>query len=231
MSRRGWSDTNFLSYAAGVVTAAPLTMACWVKTSITGTAQSPMSLNNTASILNRNEFDLRLTSGNQVSAAIGDSVGFSQSNAPGTFTANTWFHAAAVFASATSRTAYFNGAASTPNTTSRVPSGINGTSIGKQLSASPGNIPLAPAGTGDIGEAAIWNVALTDADIAALAAGLSPLLVRPDALVGYWPLLGVGSPENNLVSNVSRMTITGSLSQSEHPRVFLPKRPVIEPIG
>ena len=35
----------------------------------------------------------------------------------------------------------------------------------------------------------MWNVALTDADAAALAAGLSPLLVRPDALLVYAPLV------------------------------------------
>jgi len=36
---------------------------------------------------------------------------------------------------------------------------------------------------GDLAEAAIWNIALSDADVARLATGESPLSVRPDALV------------------------------------------------
>ncbi len=40
-------------------------------------------------------------------------------------------------------------------------------------------------------EEANWNVALTDAEVAALASGVSPLLVRPENLVRYRPLIVV----------------------------------------
>ena len=52
---------------------------------------------------------------------------------------------------------------------------------------------------GDIAELAIWNIALSDDDVFALGDPdnrVSPLLVRPDALVGYWPLVGFAAPEN-----------------------------------
>ena len=41
---------------------------------------------------------------------------------------------------------------------------------------------------GSLAEAAIWNAALSDAEVAALATGVSPLLVRPGSLVFYAPL-------------------------------------------
>ena len=79
-----------------------------------------------------------------------------------------------------------------------------------------------PAGTGDLAEAAVWNVALTDAEVAALARGIHPFLIRPDALVAYWPILGRYSPEINLKSNSATMAIQGTLSQAAHPRIFRP---------
>jgi hypothetical protein len=36
---------------------------------------------------------------------------------------------------------------------------------------------------------AIWSAALTDAEAAILALGISPLLVRPASLAAYWPMI------------------------------------------
>ena len=43
--------------------------------------------------------------------------------------------------------------------------------------------------SGLIAETAIWSAALTDAEVAALARGISPLRIRPESLVCYWPLV------------------------------------------
>ena len=37
---------------------------------------------------------------------------------------------------------------------------------------------------------ATWNVELTEAEMAVLAAGICPIYVRPESLVAYLPLLG-----------------------------------------
>jgi hypothetical protein len=42
--------------------------------------------------------------------------------------------------------------------------------------------------SGKVAEAAVWNVALTITDVAVLNAGYSPLFVKPQNLVAYWPL-------------------------------------------
>jgi hypothetical protein len=47
---------------------------------------------------------------------------------------------------------------------------------------------------GTICEVAAWNVALTAAEFAALGQKISPLLIRPTALVLYWPLIRETAP-------------------------------------
>ena len=133
--------------------------------------------------------------------------------------ANTWAHAAAVFASTTSRTAYTNGTAGTTNTTSR----DAGTSIN---TVDVGNFGGGTLLDGQVAEAAIWTVALTTAEIALLADGLSPLFVRPQSLAFYAPLFGragAGGEEEDWVGGAP-LTATGSPTVAEHPRIIYPRR-------
>lgn len=227
MARRGWSTSNFLRYAAGLITAAPLTIAAWAKTSITGSNQRIAGLWTSGSTATVNTFQLLVTSANVVDAFTGDGVGSSAALSSTTISANTWFHACAVFASATDRRAFLNGGGKGTNAVSRVPSGINRTSIGVG-DGSAAALPFAPSGTGDIAEVAMWNVALTDAEVASLANAIPPFLVRPASLVAYWPLIGVHSPEINLKSNTVVQSVQGTLSQAAHPRIFrMPRRRLI----
>lgn len=139
--------------------------------------------------------------------------------ASGTWTTNQWHHVAGVEASTTSRTAYLDGVAGTANTTSRSPSGSDRISIGKVAESAPA---ASEYFTGDIAEVGVWDVALTDAEIASLAKGVTPPNIRPANLVFYAPLVGKHSPEPDLVGGLS-LTLSGT-SASAHPRVFR-KRP------
>lgn len=139
-----------------------------------------------------------------------------------------WYHVAATFASATSRYAWLDGTPTTQGTTSRVPSGINQITIGCEQHSSG---TLALPWHGEIAEVAIWDAALEDSpgatpgvssEIASLAKGVSPLLVRPQSLVYYWPIVGKYSPEIDMIS-AGGMTVTGTATAA-HPRVFMPKR-------
>jgi hypothetical protein len=221
MARRGWSSTNFLRYSGGVATATPVTLCAWAKTSVTGTQQRLLGLFNSASGAGLNQFSLAVSTGNAVRAQTGDGASSNAADSSTTISANTWFHACGVFASPTDRRAFLNGAGKGTETTSRTPSGINRTAAGLQDNTAASQ-PWAPAGTGDIAEAAAWNIALSDTDVAALATGVSPLLIHPEALVGYWPIIGNNSPENNLLSNTSTLSVQGSLSASAHPSVIQP---------
>jgi len=70
--------------------------------------------------------------------------------------------------------------------------------------------------TGTIAEPAIWNVALTDAEIASLAAGFTPDQIRPQSLQFYAPLV------RNLIDVRGGRTITnvGSATVATHPRIY-----------
>jgi hypothetical protein len=63
-------------------------------------------------------------------------------------------------------------------------------------------------------------VALSASDVAILAAGVCPLLVRPEALLAYWPLWGIYSPETDLVGGFG-MTVTGT-SVIDQPATIQP---------
>jgi hypothetical protein len=64
---------------------------------------------------------------------------------------------------------------------------------------------------GNIGETAIWNIQLTDAEILALSKGARPKDIRPANLVAYWPLGGMGSTtEPDLSGNANNLTVTGT---------------------
>ena len=71
---------------------------------------------------------------------------------------------------------------------------------------------------GDIAEVAIWNVALTGAEMAALAAGAPPGTVSPSALVFYAPIYGTQSPEKDLIS-ANNLTVTGATASSAYPPI------------
>lgn len=75
------------------------------------------------------------------------------------------------------------------------------------------------AWNGMLAEFAIWNAILTAQEFAVLAKGASPLMVRPQALVLYYPLLG---PIQDLIGS-GTITPSGTAVQP-HPRAYYPSR-------
>lgn len=85
-----------------------------------------------------------------------------------------------------------------------------------------GRSDVVTAGTGfpgRIAEVAVWNLALTDDELRALAKGASPLMFQKANLMGYWPIFGHASPEPDLSGNNNHMTVTGSVPQGDHAPV------------
>lgn len=73
---------------------------------------------------------------------------------------------------------------------------------------------------GRLAEFAVWDAILTPAEMAALGQGVSPLLIRPQSLVSYVPLLGGQSPEPDW-KIAGGATVSGATAAT-HPRVFKP---------
>ncbi|KKK59939.1 hypothetical protein LCGC14_3029330, partial [marine sediment metagenome] len=69
-----------------------------------------------------------------------------------------------------------------------------------------------------IAEVAIWNVALSNAEVALLAKGFSPLLIKPESLVSYWPL--VRDDDNDWIGGFD-LTAFNTPTVSDHPPVIM----------
>lgn len=75
---------------------------------------------------------------------------------------------------------------------------------------------------GLVADAAVWRTALTAAEVASLAAGASPLTVRPQSLVFYAPLVGESATtEVNLIGPALSLSNSPARATS-HPRIFNP---------
>lgn len=211
------ASSQSLSRTGAALSAVPLSMACWFRPSAVGgvTNQHLMSLTDGEG----GALDFFLLRSNAAGGAIAASAATGgvgdASTTVATPSDGVWAHCGAVFASATSRTAYLNGVAATTNTTNVTPVGVNATEIGV----------LSGLGfaSGDIGEAAIWRVALSDFDMYRLTQGISPLKVQPAYLVAYWPI-GQGSPEPDRWQGNHPLVVTNAppISASLPPMVSLP---------
>lgn len=145
-----------------------------------------------------------VVSGSEASAAT--STGFS---------AGTWHHACGTFSSGNNRTAYIDGgSAVTDAIDPGAPAGIDTVNIGCRSSVE------GAAMNGLIAEVGIWDAVLTAAEVASLARGCSPLLIRPSLLLFYAPLA------RDLVVRKGGHTLTnnGSATVANHPRILYPHR-------
>ena len=134
----------------------------------------------------------------------------------------TWFHVAGVF-EYDNRILYVNGASEATNTanTSLDMSGADNFYIGRDRTGKYWE--------GAIAEAAAYSVSLSASEVASLAAGVSPLLVNPDALIGYWPLGGAyttNDADNDLVGGHA-LTDNNSPGVEAHPPVIYPSLPIV----
>ncbi len=81
---------------------------------------------------------------------------------------------------------------------------------------------------GESSEVGFWNVKLTDAEWAALGAGVSPRLIRPDAWIEIFPML---EPSNNIIG-IMRGTVGtetgGTIAAAEHPAMIYPSAQILQ---
>lgn len=158
-------------------------------------------------------------------ARMGDDSGLNVFASKTGFSNGVWHHAAGVFTSTTSRQAFVDGVGGTIGTTSRsFPTTLDGIWMG----VLPESTFIEPA-EGRLAEVGVWNVALTDAEIASLASGVSPLMVRPQNLVGYWPLYTSGAEPDWVGENP--LTETGTVVKAAHPPLIVYPHIEADPIS
>jgi Concanavalin A-like lectin/glucanases superfamily len=206
-----WAASLNVAKAPSPITSVPLTMGVWVYMTATSVDAGPMTIGGST---DANMFDLAIPHSNLIpQAESGASSVYAQSNAAGAVVANTWFHLAGVYASATSRLIYVNGVPGTVNATSITPLTITQIIIG----ASPSN------GNRLAGNAAfpgVWSAALTGPEILSLAQGRHPRRVRPASILAALNLTGATSgTEIDLVSGTP-WNVNGTLTEVANPRIY-----------
>lgn len=194
-------DDILTNTGATPVSATPLTMACWFRCTQTTAANGLVAVGVNGS----NDYHSLLING----AAAGDPVqartnGVAASSSTG-YSVNTWHHACGVYASATDRRAFIDGGSKGTNATSATPTTPTKIFVGCRPQAANDLFF-----SGRICEVALWSAALEDVEVAVLAKGLSPLRVRPDSLVAYYPVWGLHSPEIQLKGGTVPLTVTGA---------------------
>lgn len=128
------------------------------------------------------------------------------------FSVVVYSHAAATFETTSRRSAFINGGSKGTNTTLlALATNLNTSAIGFIPSSTP--VSFFP---GNVAEIAVWNVTLTDDEIASLAKGFSPRRIRPQSLVFYAPLIR----EIQDLRKGLALTAVNSPTVSAHPRVY-----------
>lgn len=214
-------SSQYASYAGAVVSALPFTMSVWCKTStLTGTLvpfclASSTDNDTIAMIRIRGELtDDVLELFYRDDAATSQSV--LTSGAGSGMPSATWTLITAVFESTTSRHIYKNGGGKVTGTTtvsgSFTPDRTGMAAIVRAAASSLSTLELA--------HVAVWNKALSDAEVASLyvssETGIYPNEVASGNCVAYWPLEGTTDPEPDDVASFD-MTLSGGPTQSTGP--------------
>jgi hypothetical protein len=198
-----------MATASTPVTVAPMTLACWFNSDNSTVAQRLIEVR--SSTLNYFSLGLRgQDASDPVAIAISEGGSTEITRTTSGYFANTWHHACGVFASTTSRSVYIDGGSSATGTGTRSPATPNTIQIGIFA------VDNTQYFDGRMAEIGIWNAALTPAEIASLAKGMTCDKVRPQSLVFYAPLV------RELIDQKGGRTITNNngATVANHPRVY-----------
>lgn len=194
----------------------PCTFVAWFKPSALGQAQW---LNGVFQANASAWLALEVNNANKVQSFQYDGVNVGVAASVGTVTLGNWHHCGAVMPSNLTRTAYLDGVPTVDSAVGINPITVDRVAVGTLVS---GGVTQQFA-NGSVAELATWAVALTQEEMTALAAGVSPFLIRPDKLVAYYPGLDADgaalfdrSSRGNPVANAN-----GS-GRDAHPRIYLP---------
>jgi hypothetical protein len=212
------ASSQYLSHPAAVVADVPITMSCWFYVANVTTAHVILSIGSDTT-LGRHQMTLAGNIGGDPLRlqTLGAASGTANCDATGSYAANVWTHACAVVSGVASRACYRDGANKGTSTASQATGsfGTGVTTIGARVaSGSPGIYHQ-----GRIAEVGFWDVALDDAEVAALASRISPRRIRPANLVAYWPLWGLHSPEIDVARGLYPMTVNGGATAADHAPV------------
>lgn len=204
------NGTSEYFHATAPATAAPLTISIWAKEASTS-QQGLLTLARSSGMEEAFLAQTRSSGVHRAAVIINGSA--TNIDSIGSWTADAWHHYVLRIVSTTSRYSYFDGGnASAESTTSLAPSSIDTLGIGCRK---PLNTP-STFFSGYIAEAAVFDEALSPADISDLYAGKNPQDFA--SLVGYWPL----EDDTSAVIGGTLTTVGSPTQDADHPTIDAP---------
>lgn len=191
------ASTEYAHITTAVVANVPCTLDCWFYTDQATLGQLMMTIGDEAAGNHSARFFISTTV-NAQSRSTSTATATTSTNV----SANTWHHAAAVFAGVADRRAFLDGGGKGTNSTSITINNANAAHIGIR---DDHTFPF----SGKLARCTWRDVALTDDEIAALAAGVNPLHIRPASIKAYIPL-GLASPEPDWSPNDKKFTLVNA---------------------
>jgi hypothetical protein len=190
----------------------PITLACFVKVTAHPVAFGTLvQVGNSSSSVDETYW-LRASSTDDLWDAVSRNT--ASSNASISLNIDgVWAGIIGIFTNDSLRDVYLQTTANTDNNTGNRPVAdvIQFISVGLGMSGGQGF-------TGNIAEAAIWNKALTSADITRYLAGVRALRIAPANIIGYWPLSAANATQENLgVDTAGNLTVANAVFAADHP--------------
>lgn len=222
MARLFNGTSQFLRRVDATGLTLPLTLAAWVYPQRNTAYEEVLALARSSDNSTGWFLQIRGPEGMCVAAVTASQNTFAIARSTGSYALNQWQHVAGVFSGSNARRVYLNGVPGALNTTV-----LNVASVDRMLIGAWERLGgwLAYFG-GGVAEAAIWQVPLGDSELAQLAAGYSPLLVRSQDLIAYWPLGGpFGNNDQDHSGKGFDLTPYGDPTWADHPPITYPQSP------
>lgn len=205
---------------AAPITAAPLSFSLWINNVAVAAQMYYMCISSTTN----SDFSLFAISGNTTTVQIetSDSTSTQDWSSVSTISpaTGTLYHFCGVTSGSSSRVFYLNGVASTPGVDPSTPTAGSLNIMGIGCVFNDSSTPSLFVNT-NIYFPAMWNVALSAADVKSLSLGISPRKIRPANLVRYARLTGHNSPEPDMMKSTG-WTVVAAPVQATNVRQFFP---------
>jgi len=209
------ASSQYLIQDSASFTSLPYSFACYFQAATLGSDVALIWLGDKDQ--SNTYFAMALSASSQLSIVARTGSGTFSASSAASLSTGVWYHGLVSIASATDQRVFVNGADKATQTSSSAPySAIDRMGFGSYRDTTPDRYF-----DGLMAQPAFWNVALTDADAAALGAGVSPLLIRSQNLIKYYPYFGRDAADIDVISG-GTLTNFGATTGNDEPRVLEP---------
>ena len=218
------SEDDWLVTTATPITGYPLSISAWCRVFTDGTGWVIAGVYDQDSGQHFHQLRAAFHSGGDPAecSSMGGSGQFKKALSSTGMSLNTWHHVLGSYTQNTLREVWLDGAGHVQNTSGTTPTGLDRLGIGKAAYQSPSHQI-----DGQIAHVAFWDAALGADDAAVLAAGYSPLFVKPANLVAYYPLYDTASPSIDIVGGYNATWQNTPAVSPSDPPVRMPVLPIL----